>query len=359
MKDVLSAQLNQLQAHLSALNNHVLIKSYRRWNVNYFIFPPATRDNSTFENLYANRASQADRVATQEIAQIQQQISLVDLENEHGKQHVSELYDRLFAKLNDEMNTLRQSFFKKVLTNPPVLDTPEKIKRFLADLTRGDYALRLNLSLLHSISNVLVSSLQELLETATNEDGDSTLNTINDYLLKLQPIIAEVNEVIADYPQAKASIVERVTEAKNDLWRTNLAQALQSIKVKADALDLEAQANPDDLLTKDKAQKAADLFSALDSAHNDLLDSSKRMPWSQFEMLCKSAIAIAKPTLITHRGWAEEFGNWAFYLTTGFTLGAAMLVSWAITGDTRFFKIKTESAKIVETFETELQKFNV
>jgi len=323
------------------------------------MFPPATRDNSTFENLYSNRASHADRVATQEIAQIQQQISLVDLENEHGKQHVSELYDGLFAKLDEEMKTLRQSFFKKVLTSPPVLDTPEKIKRFLADLTRGDYALRLNLSLLHSTSNVLVSSLQELLETATDEDDDSTLNTINDYVLMLQPIIAEVNEVIADYPQAKASIVERVTEAKKNLWRTNLAQALQSIKVKADALDLEAQADPDDLLTKDKAEKAVALFTALDNAHNDLLDGSKRMTCSQFEVVCKRAIAIAKPVLLTHRGWAEEFGNWAFYLTAGFTLGTAMAVSWAITGDTRFFKIKTESVKIVENFETELQKFHV
>lgn len=76
-----------------------------------------------------------------------------------------------------------------------------------------------------------------------------------------------------------------------------------------------------------------------------------------FKIACDDAIAVATRTLNTHYGWTEILQDFAFITTSFVTLGLANLVSFAATGNTRFFKTPTAEAKeSMAEFKQELDK---
>ena len=159
--------------------------------------------------------------------------------------------------------------------------------------------------------------------------------------------------ISSDATYAKERI-HSYNQANIILLQINFTKHLETIKSLSKRLNAAAKTNH---YYDSAALKAEELYFNLQRAEHEFLNSGKpnQSNLQDFQTKCTDAVSQALTVLSVHRGWKQALVNFLSDVLSVLTFGVANLV----TGQSRFFKAKTQSEIVIQDLSTTIKSIKV
>ncbi|KTC64678.1 ninein (plasmid) [Legionella adelaidensis] len=354
MKQGLIDTLTPIPSNLLALAevHPSVLHPHKCWLLTHFISPPPLAEITDFERKYLPMAKEAIQSSNHNISHLEQRINryLAEGKQAEVKQSAQQFSDHLEQEIE---------FIQTLFENNDVLSrTPRKItsfaqlSHFIKDLYRLEYTVRINCKALSTTVLTFSSSLKEIL-ACVDENDRAHLSIIQQQEALILRAKSELAKALTLYDELAPIVKEHIETTNKYLYRTTPSMfeaALKKLKTKSDALAEEAKINS----KYEPAKDAAALLCRNLEALGKEFFASKYVLYSTFLQNCKKEITEARKVLKNHRGWKEALANFTYMLGAIFSLGLLPVVSKACTGNWKFFTVKTDSEKALDTFDNTL-----
>lgn len=331
---LLAEQKNKIQSLPKDVyvQNSSIFNRWKVWDFNKFIRPPSFRSDSTPNE----RTQQAQRGLGPENEDTKNLCAAIIKEAPNFSQAKAAIYTAFAAldkKLNIETTQLQGQFAIDENLIESKIDgakTKHEFKLFGNELFVSEINFRLAANITYCLVGQLNNSLTHILQAAPQLENDD-IEKLYQYYQKLDESLLILTDKIRQYEQLKPTYKELI-RTKKTLFEGEFNAALAEIASYVSYLKQHAKFEPHYQTASDAAQTLYDALN--DNAEKYFKGNLTR---NEFTKHCDNALNDAKQSLDGYYGWRALLAKIGFVLVSIATLGAAPLLSKALTGRFCFF----------------------
>jgi hypothetical protein len=276
MKNDIEIRLSQLKEQLPTIARSApsLFYRYLLWNQATWICPTQLNEFNAIST-YVGGAREVNSQANKQAIEIKQEIlkkihlASVDIEKE-----IFPLCEKLIETINTEFQDIqtKQSDASYELN---VLDANNltEYRIFLNQLYRFEYDFRLNTSILHTFTDVLVDSLDELKAIAPKDKA--TQERISQFIETAEKSAKDLQTAVSYYEECKKRLNDEIPQKKEELRknaRLQFEKTVKSMEVKVQILNAMENRN---LRISQESEQASQLLDAMNNAGDKFLEKDE------------------------------------------------------------------------------------